>query len=158
MLTRVAVLAVVVTAVGAASAQAKIVLKESIAGVPLGATRAQVQAILGAPDKDIAPKAGDSEHARFWDYGRGLRIGFRDDGDAVTVLVTRSRRERTASGVGPGSSRALVKRRLRGEHCSPDICLIGTDALGTRSTIFSFDRRGRVRDVVVIQRPDTYRP
>jgi hypothetical protein len=151
-------LAVLVSALVVPAASAKIVVQRSIGGVALGMTRAQITGLLGPPVHDVAPTADDPRQARFWDFADRLRVGFANDGDAATVVVTYSRRERTASGVGPGSSRRAVKRALHGEHCTALLCMVGTDALGEVTTIFDFNRRGRTTEVIVYRREATYLP
>jgi hypothetical protein len=158
MWRRAGVLSIVVLAITVPAASARIVVQHSIGGVSLGMTRAQVTGLLGPPVHDIAPTSDDSRRTRFWDFAHRLRIGFANDGDAVTTLVTYSHGERTASGVGPGSSRRAVKRALHGEHCTPDLCMVGTDALGEVTTIFDFNRRGRTTEVLIFQRESTYLP
>jgi hypothetical protein len=151
-------LAVVASAVFVPAASAKIVLQKSIGGVSLGMTRAQVTGLLGAPARDVAPTANDTRKTRFWDYSNRLRVGFANDGDVATIVVTKSRSERTASGVGVGSSRRAVKRALHGEYCVARSCMLGNGALGEVSTGFLFNRRGRAIEVYVFQREDTYLP
>jgi hypothetical protein len=158
MITRVGALTVATLAVGAASAQAKIVLDTSIANVALGATRAEVRATLGAPAREWEPSVPTADNSSFWDFKNGLRLGFRDHGDVVTLLLTTSRKERTSSGLGVGSTRAAVRRKLKGETCTPDFCQTGDDSLGKPNTLFTFGRGGRVQSVTVLQRPDSYRP
>jgi hypothetical protein len=126
--------------------------------VSLGATRAEAQATLGPPDRDWTPEVPSSDNSSYWDYQGGLRLGFRDQGDVVTLLYTTSRTQRTASGLGVGSRRGAVRRHLNGEICSRDSCMTGDDRLGARNTVFAFGRGGRVRSVSVYVRPDTYRP
>ena len=49
-------------------------------------------------------------------------------------------RERTSTGVGPGTSLRALRRRVRGEHCGRKagvgVCKIGSSRSGRRSTVF----------------------
>jgi hypothetical protein len=80
----------------------RIVFGQSIAGVKLGASKAQVRAAMGKPESTAG--RGSS-----WTYlGKGhvelLIVGFGKRPNTVVVLDTWSTTERTKKGIGPGST------------------------------------------------------
>jgi hypothetical protein len=91
---------------------------------------------------------------RVWSYGL-TRVTFDGDRRSARVigLETTSRRERLANGVGVGSTKATVKRRVRGVRClvefDYDHCFLGAFRAGRVVTDFAIDRRGRVGRIVV---------
>jgi hypothetical protein len=100
--------ALVILLAGAAAASAAIVPQRGIAGVRLAMTRAQVRAVLGAP---AAAFHGRNEFGTFTVYRyRGLRVTFQGNRTATAILTTRTT-ERTAAGVGVGSTEGQVGRR-----------------------------------------------
>lgn len=113
---------------------------------------------LGKPDRitlkdrttgDWLPN-GDSEYV----YGRTI-VYF--SGDSVATVMTRSRTQRTSVGVGVGSPRSAVLRKVPRAHCrvppgpyGPWVrCYVGTYEPGTLITTFELDPRNRVRRVVL---------
>jgi len=109
-------------------AQATIRPQYGMSRVVLGMTKAQVRARLGAP---IGSGAGRFYYARVW-------VGFRL-GRVVEVTTTRST-ERTASGLGVGSSESSVRRAYPSVVCAPSggfrRCRLGSGKPGTRATDF----------------------
>lgn len=94
-----------------ALASAKIVVNKSIAGVSLGESKAGVRHHLGKPRLD--PKL-----PRDWFYiKRKLVITFKNN--HVVEVYTQSRSERTASGIGVGSTEAAIKAHVKGVKCQP---------------------------------------
>jgi hypothetical protein len=147
-------LVVLVTAlVGAlgvpASAQATIVVQKGIAGVQLGMTRSRVLARLGQPPKR---RSGTNDFGQWtgFVYPR-VTVTFQS-GARVTSLRTTSLRERTARGVGPGSTEAQVRARVAGVRCRSEFgfrhCFLGRFLPGRVVTDFHI-RRGRVSIVVI---------
>lgn len=101
------------------SAQAVIVPQQSIGGAKLGMTRAQVEARLGTP---IRVQSRKSESFGFsWRdlvYSRvTVSVFLPSNGSKVFGLTTKSKFERTTTGVGVGSTLAQVKAGLKGETC-----------------------------------------
>ena len=151
MPARVAVLTAALVAALAVTpaAPAKIVVQKSIAGVQLRTTRAKVIQLLGQPPKR---RSGTNIFGRWTDflYAR-VRVTFQS-GPLVTSLRTTSRLERTARGVGPGSTEAQVRARVTGVRCRTDAgfrhCWVGRFLPGRLVTDFQI-RRGRVTAVTI---------
>lgn len=150
-MARLAVVAVALTAALAVTpaAPARIVVQKSIAGVPLRMTRANVIAKLGQPPKI---RSGTNIFGRWTEflYPR-VRVTFQS-GPLVTALRTTSGRERTARGIGVGSTEAQVRARVAGVRCRTDggfrHCWVGRFLPGRLVTDFHV-RRGRVSAVVI---------
>jgi hypothetical protein len=142
--------AVVVAALAAAAPlDAKILVQRGIAGVQLRMTKAQVRSSLGTP---TSIRSGRNEFGRYvqFVYPR-VTVSFQGASRA-TGLRTRSRLERTARGVGVGSTEAEVKAKVAGVHCRTESgfrhCFLGSFLPGRVITDFHI-RRGRVSSVVV---------
>lgn len=146
--------AVLVTLVGLAlvaapTASPRIVVQKSIAGVALGMTKAQVRAKLGPPPTE---HRGTNVFGRWTEfvYAR-VSVTFQS-GSRVTAVRTTSRRERTARGVGPGSTEAQLRARVAGIRCRTGSgfrhCWVGRFLPGKVVTDFGI-RRGRVASVLV---------
>ena len=137
----------------AAPAQARIVPQQGMKGIRLGMSVREVRDRLAAPDK-IAFKH-DEIQGRVRVYAYGLtRASFSPGDDArVNAISTTSRHERTSRGIGVGSSRALVARRVPGVHCHVELgidhCYVGSFDPGKRVTDFLIGPGGRVRRVTV---------
>jgi hypothetical protein len=128
---------------------AAIVPQRSIAGVRLEMTRAQVRAALGAPRSAVH---GSNEFGSFTVYRyRGLRVTFQGNRTVTDVFTTRPT-ERTARGVGAGSTEAQVRARVAHVRCRSESgfrhCFVGSFLPGKRVTDFRI-RRGRVTSVDV---------
>jgi hypothetical protein len=132
------------------AAEAAIVVRKGIGGVNLGMTKAKVRAKLGAP-KRIRSGGNDFGSYTVWVYPR-VQITFQS-GDAATAVETRSPLERTASGVGVGSTTAAVRSKIAGVKCEVGTagnghCFVGSFNPGARVTDF-FLAKGRVTRVLV---------
>ena len=143
---RAGTLSALIVLVLAAPAGARIVPQKSIAGVALGMSMEEVAERFGNP-----VSRQRTEGSTIWRFPRTLTVVFDDRAKGVTLVGTRSRRQRTASGIGVGSTRKQVRRALKGEHCSPALCLLGDGSHRSRSTYFSFgiDGKGPVESVEV---------
>jgi hypothetical protein len=133
----------------AAVASAAIVPQRGIAGVRLGMTKAQVRATLGAP---AAAVHGSNDFGRFTVYRyRGLRVTFQGNRNVTAVSTTR-RTERTAAGVGVGSTERQVRAKVPGVRCRTESgfrhCFVGRFLAGKRVTDFRI-KRGHVTSVTV---------
>ena len=98
-----------------AAAEALIQVDRGIAGARLGNSRAEVRAALGAP---ASTRSGTNDFGPFlqWRFKGGIRVLFQGRREVSTVTTT-GRGDRTARGVGVGSTEAAVKARVRGVRC-----------------------------------------
>ena len=141
--------ALVILLAGAAAASAAIVPQRGIAGVHLAMTKAQVRAVLGAPRRAVH---GSNEFGSFTVYRyRGLRVTFQGNRTVTSILTTRAT-ERTAAGVGIGSTEGQVRAKVAGVRCRSESgfrhCFVGRFLPGRRVTDFRI-RRGHVTSVQV---------
>jgi hypothetical protein len=131
-------------------AGATIVPQQGMAGVRVGMTRAQVEAALGTPLRVVR---GTNDFGRYTELRYPFRVRVLLQGDvSVTAVWTTGRRERTASGVGVGSTEAEVRAGVRGVRCETvggfRSCSLGSFRPGARVTDFQL-RAGRVVRVTV---------
>ena len=149
-------LTVVLLAAAAAPAQAEIVPQESIAGVRLQMTKAEVVAVLGQPARKrrFVGGSGADDHFATWTYKkRGFSINLlRRGGYHVSSITVTGGAERTATGVGIGSTRAEVKAGVPAVHCKRydptyATCFIGKSRIGDITTAFRLDRKNRVKEI-----------
>jgi hypothetical protein len=137
---------IVVALAAAPAAAAKIVPGKSIAGVKLGMTQAEVTGVLGLPS---VTQHGSNPFGPFtkFKYHR-LTVTFQGDATVTAVKTTR-RKEKTAHGVGVGTSRAKLKKNVTKLHClSKKLCQKGKSVPGARVTVFRLGH-GRVTSVLV---------
>jgi len=125
----------IVLALGApARAQAKIVLNRGVEPARIGMTTQQLRAKLGAPD--VAERSGSTTSLVY----RSRKLVVTVLRGRVQIVSTRSRRERTASGVGPGSTLRAVRTRVPDARCGAKagvfVCKLGSSRKGRRSTVF----------------------
>jgi len=93
------------------SAEAIIQLDRGIAGARLGNTKAQVRAALGKPRK-VVKRQGEFGATTTFEYRGGIRVIFLEG--RVTLAGTTGRGDRTARGIGVGSSEQAVKNNVPG--------------------------------------------
>jgi hypothetical protein len=141
--------AVLVALAAAAGASATIVPQRGIAGVRLEMTKAQVRATLGAPRSAVH---GSNEFGAFTIFRyRGLRVTFQGNRRVTDVFTTRTT-EKTARGVGVGSTESQVRTKVAGVRCRTESgfrhCFVGRFLPGRRVTDFRI-RSGRVSSVHV---------
>jgi hypothetical protein len=141
--------ALVVLLGSAAAASAAIVPQRGIAGVRLTMTRTQVRAVLGAP---AAAVHGRNEFGSFTVYRyRGLRVTFQGNRTVTSISTTRAG-ERTAAGVGVGSTEGQVRAKVAGVRCRTESgfrhCFVGRFLPGKRVTDFRI-KRGLVTSIQV---------
>jgi hypothetical protein len=150
---RALLLAIALALAPAGVAQAKIVPQHGIAGADLGMTQSQVRHVLGKPDQ-ITHLHNDFSGTTDLIYGYGpTNVTFSGTGLPVTMVRTTSRGQRTARGVGVGSSRTSVRSRVPGARCRTDAgrphCYVGSFTPGRTVTDFILSGKGRVEAVTV---------
>jgi hypothetical protein len=100
----------------APTAEARIVVGQSIAGVKLGMSMAQVKKKLGPPTLNQgADFKGDTE----WNYAKKPLLGAMsfDKNGKLLGLWTSSKKQKTGKGVGPGASLAKVREAYPKAKC-----------------------------------------
>jgi hypothetical protein len=133
-----------------AASPALVQVDKGIAGARLGSTFAQVHAALGTPTR---VQSGSNDFGRFRQetYGGGIVV-FYQGSTTVTSVVTTGLGDRTAKGVGVGSSEADVRAKVPGVRCATEFgiraCHTHTFTPGRRVTDF-FLKRGKVSRVTV---------
>jgi hypothetical protein len=142
--------AAALAAILVAPAGGRVVVQRGIAGVTLQMTRDQVRDVLGKPR---GVKNGRNTFGRYIEYRYpALRITFQGL-QTVTAISTSRRSERTARGIGVGSTRAQVRSRVAGVRCrfaiGAQFCYVGLIRPGRRVTLFQFNDRNRVNRVQV---------
>lgn len=133
-----------------AAAPALVQVDKGIAGARLGNTIAEVRAALGRPAR-VASGSNDFGRFRQETYTGGIVV-FYQGARTVTSVVTTGLGDRTAKGIGVGSTEAAVRANVPGVRCETIVgtrsCHTGTFRAGRRITDF-FIRRGRVARVTV---------
>jgi hypothetical protein len=148
-LRRVLLAAVAAALALAAVAGATIVPQKGIAGVSIGLSQGQVRSMLGAP---TSAKHGKNDFGKYTQFRYpGLVVTFQGNRSVTDVSTTR-KSERTAAGVGVGSTEAQVKAKVRGVKCKNESgyhhCYLGAFRPGKRVTDFVITK-GRVSRVDV---------
>jgi hypothetical protein len=134
----------------AAPAGAIIQVQRAISGVALNMTQAQARAALGTPTRTIhaTNTFGPYTELRF---AGGISVSFQGNA-RVTAITETGRGDRTATGVGVGSTEATVRAGVPGVRCKTEFgtrhCQLGESLAGRRVTDF-FLRTGRVTRVTV---------
>jgi hypothetical protein len=126
-----------------------IVVQKSIAGVGLRMTKAQVRAKLGRPARVVN---GVNDFGPYTNLVyRRVTVSFQGR-QSVTGLRTTSRLERTAAGVGVGSSEARLKAAEPRARCRTSLafrqCVVGALKPGRIVTAFVL-KGGKVSGVIV---------
>jgi hypothetical protein len=133
-----------------AAAPALVQVDKGIAGARLGNTVAQVHAALGRPAR---AHRGRNDFGPFLQetYGGGIVV-FYQGSRTVTSVVTSGLGDRTAKGVGVGSTEASVRANVAGVRCATSAgsrsCHTHDFVPGRRVTDF-FIRGGKVTRVTV---------
>jgi hypothetical protein len=134
----------------ASAAQAVIQAQRGISGIALGMSPASVRASLGTPAR-IRRGSNDFGPYTLYIYAGGITVEFQGNADVTSVEITGGT-DRTATGVGVGSTEIAVKRGVAGVSCQTfagvRTCQVGRSLPGHRVTVF-FLKRGRVNRVTV---------
>jgi hypothetical protein len=144
-----AAIAAVIALVLPSSAAATIVPQRGIAGANLDMTQVQVRAKLGPPDKVAYPKSPIFGKYTTWYYGGTTVDMFRTQDRKVFNVSTTSKTEKTATGVGVGSTAAAVKQGVKGSRCDQKHCWVGRFQGGRKVTDFQLSTTGRVTRVTI---------
>ncbi len=137
-----------------ASANGALVPQGSIRGVKVGMTLSQVRERLGNPTSNRATRHPILGLTRTLRYGQ-LTVSFdgRSSNAPVTAVVTASRADRTASGLGVGSRERQLRAGLKGLKCKTELgyrtCVLGVLRPGRLVTDFSLSSSGRVKRVTL---------
>ena len=138
--------------VPAAGAHAEIVSQKSIAGVALGASEIEVREAVGNPDRMVDGENSAGPYTEFR-YAK-MSVFFQDDVGDATAVRTTDPKEKTAKGIGVGSSASAVKKKVGGAKCKlrgrKGTCTVGRNRRGRPRTIFTV-RRGKVTAVELEQ-------
>ncbi|MFL5823623.1 MAG: hypothetical protein ACJ764_09295 [Solirubrobacteraceae bacterium] len=143
-------MAVVWVLTSASMAQAIIQVQRGISGVTLNMTKPQVKAALGRPD---TVKRGTNPFGAFtqYRYKGGITVTFQGNTEVSAVSVS-GQTDRTASGVGVGSTETEVKHGVPHVKCQTTggtrSCHVGSFKAGHRVTEFLL-RHGHVSRVTV---------
>jgi hypothetical protein len=133
-----------------AAAPALVQVDKGIAGARLGNTVAQVHAALGRPTR-VANGSNDFGRFRQETYSGGIVV-FYQGSRTVTSVLTTGLGDRTAKGVGVGSSEADVRAKVPGVRCETTAgsrsCHTHSFTPGRRVTDF-FLKSGKVVRVTV---------
>lgn len=153
-LALVAVLALSAAAVAAAPRPMRIVPQVSIRGIGVGMTGAQVRRAAGRPDAEEVRSHPVLGRTKVWRYGRAtVTFDGRRSSSLVVSITTTSRSDRTATGVGVGSTEAAVRAAVAGARCVTELgyrhCVVGRQVAGRVVTDFSIGSSGRVTRVLL---------
>ncbi|HEX4345063.1 MAG TPA: hypothetical protein VHZ31_05830 [Solirubrobacteraceae bacterium] len=133
-----------------ALAAATIVVDRGVDRARIGMTEHQLRAKLGKAD--VAERSGSSKSLVY----RRRKLVVTLFRGRVQIVSTDARKDRTAGGVGPGSTLAALRRHVSGERCGEKVgvysCKIGSSRRGRRSTVFLIEH-GRVATVSVALTP-----
>ena len=144
---RLAVLTVLIVLALPAAASAKIVINKGMWGIHLGQTQQQVRIKLGTPDQTAR-----FPFSTIWYYAnRQLTIQFFTKGGALFALYTTSPKQKTSNGIGVGSTKQAVKKRISGVRCNfqpaaGTACVVSSSSAGTN---FHVAGNGRVDSVFI---------
>jgi hypothetical protein len=131
-----------------------IVPQQSIADVHLLMSAPGVRRVLGAPKstKTLKDESGPPTPIRLMDYGKTkVYLSATADGTVFSIMTT-DRRQKTATGVGVGSTERALKRGVKSLHCTAPganrACTVGRELAGKRVTRFVLSG-GRVRQIML---------
>jgi hypothetical protein len=131
----------------APAAGAAIVVQESIAGVKIGMTATQVRAVLGKPRSVSYPKDEIQGSLKHYDYGPTDVYFSRGENTGAFNVTTTSRAQRTATGIGVGSTRTALKRAFPKAKCQNMYCAIGAAEPGKIVTSFFLSTTFKIKRI-----------
>jgi len=143
--------AALITALSVTSAGAQIELKTGIAGVNVGMSKDQVVNQVGKPDKTVKKRQTGNIN---WLYGKkGKKLKVTMSGGTVFAVSTANSKQRTSEGVGVGSTKKQVLKRVPGAYCNKIekgrfMCRDAQPVNGTTLTAFQLSDK-RVYQVAV---------
>ena len=161
MLKPLALLTVLFSLLLAAPAGAVIVPGKGMAGVKLGQCIEDVVAVIGEPDRTFGKTEPTGEFVESYKYEKlGIIIRFyHGPGECLVTgeFFTATRKERTAEGVGKGTTRRTLKKKLKHVKCETfrqskrkiRSCHIGKFTPSKRVTEFRMTAKGRVGTISV---------
>ncbi len=142
-----------------APAGAVIVPGKGMAGVELNQCQEKVIDIIGPPDRTFGKEDVFGFVSTYTYIQRGLKLDFRRGPGECLVLSsirTTKAQERTKEGVGKGTKRKELRRKLKGEKCRTfkqpkkiRICWLGSFTPSKPVTEFRIDSKGRVNNIRV---------
>lgn len=150
----VAVTTTALLALTAAPAGAVIVPQKSIKGIRLGLSQTGVRSAAGKPTRIRTINHPIMGRVLEWSYGKTtVTFNGRTSSARVISLMTKSPAERTAAGIGVGSTRAAVKAKVPNVKCENESgfrhCFVGRFLAGRIVTDFRLSSTNRVTSVVV---------
>jgi hypothetical protein len=158
-MTRLALLTALLVLALAAPAGAVIVPGKGMAGVELQDCQEEVIKTIGPPDRTFGKNDVFGFVSTYWYNARGLKLEFRRGPGECLVLSsirTTKAQERTKEGVGKGTRKKALRRKLKGEKCRTfrrpktiRICWLGSFTPSRPITEFRIDSKGRVNNVRV---------
>jgi hypothetical protein len=144
-----------------APAGAVIVPGKGMAGAHLGQCIEEVVSVLGEPDRTFGKTEPTGEFVETYTCKKlGLKVRFfRGPGECLEAgeFFTAASKERTAEGVGKGTTRRTLKRKLKHVKCETfhqgertiRSCHIGRFTPSKRITEFRINAKGRVGTISV---------
>ncbi len=158
-MTRLVLLTALLVLALAAPAGAVIVPGKGMAGVELQDCQEEVIETIGPPDRTFGKNDVFGFVSTYWYNARGLKLEFRRGPGECLVLSsirTTKAQERTKEGVGKGTRKKALRRKLKGEKCRTfrqpkkiRICWLGSFTPSRPITEFRIDSKGRVNNVRV---------
>ena len=134
------------------SASARIVINKSIMGIELGMTQAEVMDEAGEPTKESVEEHVILGSQRVFKYGK-TRVAFSGTNKKAQVIqvATKDPDQETGKGVGVGTSKRQIKRKIDKAKCEKFSgfrhCYVGKGSPGTPLTDFILNKDNRVKEI-----------